>query len=786
MNTYVQQLKEEYEKRLRVSERTLHGEKERRRQLAFHYKQLEAQLRKVQRDNESMAKQLKMVRKCASCSHLDQRCKSYNALNELLYGSIAALEPDAIASVSAPNRNDELKAVKIANNNLQQCVDKLQSMLLQKGREALATEKYYNDAISEREQQISRLQKELQERRRGASTYSVVNQDIAVKLKVLLKERAELLDRINRLEKGNKENYNAVHNEPQRWVHSGPDRIVFMFSPVSKTMKKFINNGLLHHVSFCSTGHPATTPAVFEVDVNPYCGCCRNRVKSWNRMLNGKQMDFTGFTNTDRSDSNGLKQKITDAEEIQKLSLALEMEKERNKAMESALKNENSDLSNNYQKLLQQYKFLETELGKERIAEQNAKNRTSQNGQTAYEVDACLISQLKDELDKADKKIGYLEKELTLTKRAIYGNEQFNIKGQIEALEKDKKELTRVIDSQTERLTRFEDQLRVVNREKEALQRKYTELERANNLAVREKLEQLEIVERQRKELSRLEEKHLEKSKAHDAQIEAYQQLIKQKDDERGALIAELCATNRLGTPLHDSINETESRYAATDENRELLKEVRDLNHEKQAMLDKVTCLESELQSMKDQLRLKTDEIEQEVLLKNSMHDDLAKARTMLLEKEARILDLNNELKVTEVKVMKLETELANSADRLQVEQITGSTLKMTIEELEDLLQEKSAELISAAQERQRHTAEIQKMKELKYDLETKLTLQGRKLKEAREKLAVLKKKIQELELEAVNSPDKSLQEATTQQGSSKSTMLAATVTKSAISNATP
>ncbi|EJD75659.1 hypothetical protein LOAG_17239 [Loa loa] len=517
MNTYVQQLKEEYEKRLRVSERTLHGEKERRRQLAFHYKQLEAQLRKVQRDNESMAKQLKMVRKCASCSHLDQRCKSYNALNELLYGSIAALEPDAIASVSAPNRNDELKAVKIANNNLQQCVDKLQSMLLQKGREALATEKYYNDAISEREQQISRLQKELQERRRGASTYSVVNQDIAVKLKVLLKERAELLDRINRLEKGNKENYNAVHNEPQ------------------------------------STGHPATTPAV----------------------LKSMSIHTVGVAEID------------------------------------------------------------------------------QNGQTAYEVDACLISQLKDELDKADKKIGYLEKELTLTKRAIYGNEQFNIKGQIEALEKDKKELTRVIDSQTERLTRFEDQLRVVNREKEALQRKYTELERANNLAVREKLEQLEIVERQRKELSRLEEKHLEKSKAHDAQIEAYQQLIKQKDDERGALIAELCATNRLGTPLHDSINETESRYAATDENRELLKEVRDLNHEKQAMLDKVTCLESELQSMKDQLRLKTDEIEQEVLLKNSMHDDLAKARTMLLEKEARILDLNNELKVTEVKVMK-------------------------------------------------------------------------------------------------------------------------------------
>lgn len=70
---------------------------------------------------------------------------------------------------------------------------------------------------------------------------------------------------------------------------------------------------------------------------------------------------------------------------------------------------------------------------------------------------------------------------------------------------------------------------------------------------------------------------------------------------------------------------------------------------------------------------------------------------------------------------LQLETELANAADRLQVEQITGNTLKMTIEELEDLLQEKSTELISAAQERQRCTGEMQKLKELKYDLETKL-----------------------------------------------------------------
>ncbi|VDK77065.1 unnamed protein product [Onchocerca ochengi] len=684
MNTYVQQLKEEYEKRLRVSERSLHGEKERRRQLGFQCKQLEAQLRKVQRDNESMAKQLKIVKKCASCSHLDLRSKSYNALNELLQGSVAALKPDVIASISAPNRNDELEIIKTANNNLQQCVDKLQNMLSQKEREALAAEKYYNDAISEREQQISRLQLE-------------ANHHIETKLKVLLKERTDLLNRINRLEKENKENRNVVHNEPQR--------------------------------------------------------------------MSGKVMDSSNFVNTD-PDSNRLNEKDAAMEKIQ--------------------------LLNSYEKLLQRYECLETELGKRLKADQNIIKKINQNDQIASKGDVFLISQLKDELDKANKKMACLEKELTLAKRTIYENEQFIIATpqKIKILEKDKKELTHIIDNQTERLNLFEDQLRTINKEKEALQRKYIELEHANNLAIQEKLEQLQIIEMQRKKLLLLEEKQIEKIKAHDAQIEAYQQLIKQKDDERGALIAELCAASRYEAPLHDTINEFENRFAAADENRELLKEVRELNHEKQTMLDKITRLESELQSMKDQLRLKTDEVEKEVLLKNSMHDDLAKARTMLLEKEAQILDLNNELKVAEVKIMKLETELANATDRLQVEQSTGNTLKMTVEELEDLLQQKSAELITAAQERQRCTAEMQKMKELKYDLETKLqiddiayTLQGRKLKEAREKLAVLKKKIRELELEAMNSADKSLCEITAQQGSSKSTTPSATTTmKSAVS----
>ncbi|VDO44044.1 unnamed protein product [Onchocerca flexuosa] len=239
------------------------------------------------------------------------------------------------------------------------------------------------------------------------------------------------------------------------------------------------------------------------------------------------------------------------------------MEKNRNKAVENELQDKNNNLLNSYEKLLQRYESLETELGKRLKADQNIIKEINQNAQIASKGDVFLISQLKNELGKANKKLACLEKELIFAKRTIYENEQFAIAipEQIKILEKDKKELTHIIDNQTERLNLFEDQLRTINKEKEALQRKYIELEHANNLANQEKLEQLRIIEMQRKKLSLLEEKQIEEMKAHDAQIEAYQQLIKQKDDERGALIAELCAASRHEAPLHDTINEFENRY---------------------------------------------------------------------------------------------------------------------------------------------------------------------------------------------------------------------------------
>lgn len=37
-------------------------------------------------------------------------------------------------------------------------------------------------------------------------------------------------------------------------------------------------------VSFYSTGY-STSAEIFEANVNPYCGYCRDQVENWNRML---------------------------------------------------------------------------------------------------------------------------------------------------------------------------------------------------------------------------------------------------------------------------------------------------------------------------------------------------------------------------------------------------------------------------------------------------------------------------------------------------------------------
>ncbi|VDN07042.1 unnamed protein product [Thelazia callipaeda] len=604
MDTFTRQLKEEYEKRLHELRRSLHGEKERYRQLGFQYKQVVTQLKKVQRDNRGMENQLKALRKCASCSHLDQRSKSYNALNELLRGSAAALQPEDIVSGGSFNRDNELKAAKLANSNLQQCVDKLQSALREKSREVALKEKYYNEAILEREAQITQLQNELSaQQTKGHTSQSMAQQHAQMKLDMLLKERNELLDRITRLEEANQ---NIMHNDFQNEQHEERNLI----------------------------------PS--EKDGKEYCEYCRNRKQSWNRMLNAEQ-SLNYYLEKDKDNIGCSPQEIVLRDRIQELSYSLKMERERNKEMENTLKAENNKLRNDYQKLYGQYESLTLELSK--------------------------------------------------------------------------RESARVLESN---VVHFERQLKNLTKQNEISLQKCADLERAKNLILQEKLEQLKINEILRKRLTRLEEDQKEKNKNYDMQIEVYQELIKQKDQERGALIAELYAAAHPKT-IHNSLKELGDDNANAMEHRKLLKQLQEINFEKDKMANKITNLELECQSKADQLRAKSKEVETEIVLKKSLHDDLSKARTMLLDKESEIHDLNNGLKIAEVKMMKLETELANAIDRLQVERTIGTSLRATLEELENLLREKNAALFAASQDRQHCTSEIQKMKELKYDMQTKL-----------------------------------------------------------------
>ncbi|VDK17647.1 unnamed protein product [Anisakis simplex] len=118
-------------------------------------------------------------------------------------------------------------------------------------------------------------------------------------------------------------------------------------------------------------------------------------------------------------------------------------------------------------------------------------------------------------------------------------------------------------------------------------------------------------------------------------------------------------------------------------------------------------------------------------------------------EKDAQLMDLNNQLYVMEVNLMKLETELKNANDHLDVERESNKTLQNALDELEEMLGQKNAELIESNENAIKANSNAQLHKETVFDLETKLTLQGRELKDTRSKLLSLKSKIKRLEKES-------------------------------------
>ncbi|VDN42488.1 unnamed protein product [Gongylonema pulchrum] len=145
--------------------------------------------------------------------------------------------------------------------------------------------------------------------------------------------------------------------------------------------------------------------------------------------------------------------------------------------------------------------------------------------------------------------------------RAVYKEAAVHFQRQIENLEQRGRETSHILETQTARLLKLEDELAALGSEKAALQRKCTELERANDLAVQEKLEQLGVIETLRKELSSMEECLNEAEKKHNNEIEAYHKLVEQKENERTALIAEICALSRAKGPLRDSFAEIQHRH---------------------------------------------------------------------------------------------------------------------------------------------------------------------------------------------------------------------------------
>lgn len=717
--TPISQWKQEYETRIKALERSLASEQDRRRHYGFLNKQLEAQVKKLQTENVSLTKELKASKKCASCTCLEERRKQADAFGWLMqgikpgdrggiYASTGTIPPVDPEQPKQEAQIRELQVLRSANFSLQRCVENLQSMLKEKAKEAVQMEEQYKGAVG-REQERNRF----------------LNED-----------RAQLLDQIRYL-KGQLDSLcdgRRNHTMGSRSTPSG------------------------------STGDQVQS----QSSISRYCKSCNERIADWEKMA---QMELRNF-GRDRIQTLSPRKTPPYAnvdelqaeihllqEKLKKKGEEIEAERIRHKSTESMLIKERDLISADYDKISKRCEALELELAKRRRDDLQRRFLTNEHERTFLsEADRLerkdRIIRLQDELHDAREKISRLEIELALAKpvRAKTDDEMELMRKDIDELEIYKRNCQRRLSDQESTLRQLEEDVAVLMDEKAACEEKCSELKRVNERVLKENFDHLETINKLRAELSQAEQLQTESARAHISQIEAYQRLLKEKEAERAMFIEQLCREDRAQAAIVDSTPIIDGRFDSSLEKQRLQeaqKEIEGLNQAKQKLTEDVERLKSEQRSLEERLKGKERELEREIALRESTHSDLAKVREQLLKKDAELLDANSRAQALEVSVLKLESELTSSIERLELEKSSANSMKLAADELEEMLREKTTELVNATLEIQRLTSDAQRLKETIYDLDTKLTLQGRDLKETRSRLSDLRTKIKELEREA-------------------------------------
>uniref|UniRef100_A0A9J2P7X5 Uncharacterized protein n=1 Tax=Ascaris lumbricoides TaxID=6252 RepID=A0A9J2P7X5_ASCLU len=648
----------------------------------------------------------------------------------------------------------EIHTLRSANDSLQNCVDNLQRMLKEKALETIRMEQQHAEAIREREQQINSLHKQALPQ---FNTFTQYGRMMFVCRNV--EEREQLVRKVQQLEE----------------------------QLLNCQLSKSAGSGSIQ------TGRVSEKVAPLEnrSTANRYCEPCNELANEWNKIVDMDEANRGAFTSrivapttsvspqlnaTDLSKEAGLLNS-----ELKKQIESMERELQRYRANEKLL-SEQRDMASwlvvsvilpasayaDVEKISRRCEVLEVELSK-RCHEQILKQQEQPNNMDAVgksQPNNCEIDTLRSELRKANEKIKLLEMDLNTARQSNDAEDgstraqMASLRSSVLQLEQYKRNCERRLADQEKTLHQLESDIATLMEEKADLKRRCAELRRLSDEAVAENTKQLNALRKLRSDLAHAQEKENESARAHLAEIEAYQTLLKQKEAERALFIEQLRADDH---PLHVEDSLPVAEHQVSLERQRFFEEkekAERLATENEKLTKEVAALKNELNSMDSELHEKKLELEREIVKENKLSKELAEAQKMISEKDIELMDANNQIRVNDVNVLRLETELMNANEHLKLERESTATLQRTVEEFEELLREKTAELVALSDDTQRANHDIQRHKETVFDLETKLALQGRELKDTRKKLLQLKTKIRRLEREAAELSPRSISSA--------------------------
>ncbi|KAJ1373632.1 hypothetical protein KIN20_036095 [Parelaphostrongylus tenuis] len=149
-------------------------------------------------------------------------------------------------------------------------------------------------------------------------------------------------------------------------------------------------------------------------------------------------------------------------------------------------------------------------------------------------------------------------------------------------------------------------------------------------------------------------------------------------------------------------------------------------------------CLERSQIEIED-LRV---QLEREINISKSLHEDLDKSRKLVLERDEEITELSCKLRAAELMCQQTEDHLSRTSTDLALERARCDELTLSLQESEGLLTQTRSDCLSYALENQRLTEDIREANQQIVSYKAKLDAQGADLIATKKSLRALQRDI--------------------------------------------